>query len=122
MFSISFICKEYISLQAPCQIFIGRSGRLGWPVPCSLISDIQIHFIHLASYPALLLLILATVPGLDSSMCLGHSKCVIELNEFKHPDVWECGNVNVSISCQDPVRFSSIAREVWTIDYSFPCP
>jgi hypothetical protein len=49
MFSFSSISGDYISLQAPCQIFVNRSAWHGRPISRSLASNVQIHFIYIAS-------------------------------------------------------------------------
>jgi hypothetical protein len=47
MFLFSSIPRDYISLQAPCQIFVSRAAWLESLIPRSFASDVQIHFIRL---------------------------------------------------------------------------
>jgi hypothetical protein len=74
MFSFSSIARDYISLQAPCQIFVDRSGRFESSIPRSLASDIQIHFLSLTSHIALSLLIFITFCVLNRIMSYDQSK------------------------------------------------
>jgi hypothetical protein len=43
IFSRSFILKDYISLQAPCQFFLDPPARLGQPISYFHCPDIHIH-------------------------------------------------------------------------------
>jgi hypothetical protein len=50
IFSISFISKEYISWQAPCQIVADRSMRFGQLISSSLDHDFHSDFIYRAQH------------------------------------------------------------------------
>jgi hypothetical protein len=124
MLSFSFISRDYISLQAPCQIFVDPPAWLESSIPSSLASDVQIHFIYLMCHTALLLLIFITFRVLDKIMSYGQSKRVIQANTFDDSKFWEGRTVDISISsrkikilpypgaiylCKHFVRFSLIA-------------
>jgi hypothetical protein len=64
----SSIYRDYMSLQAPCLIFVNRSGWLELSLPRSLASDVQIHFIYLTSHTALMLLTFISFCVLNSIM------------------------------------------------------
>jgi hypothetical protein len=98
VFSISFISRDYISLQAPCQIFAEPSARLGSLISHSIDIDDPIHWTYLRCHAALLLLIFITFCVLNSIMSSGRSKSVIACDEFRHSKLWKSKSVDVSIS------------------------
>jgi hypothetical protein len=98
MFSFSSIFRDYISLQAPCQIFADRPARLGEPISCSLASDVQIYFIYLTSYTVLLLLIFITFCVLNGIASYGQSKRMIKIDGFERSMLWEGRDVDIAIS------------------------
>jgi hypothetical protein len=55
----SSMSGDYISLQAPGQIFVHHLARLGWPISGSLVSDGCGDLIHLTCHNVLFLVIFA---------------------------------------------------------------
>jgi hypothetical protein len=82
--SFSSISKDYIYLQAHRQIFVDRSAWLESSIFCSLVSDVQIHFIYLTSHTALILLTFITFCVLNSIVGYGRSKRVMKVGAFDH--------------------------------------
>jgi hypothetical protein len=80
--SFSSISRDHISLQATCQIVVDRSAWLGQPICCSLVSDVQIHFVCLMSHAAVMLLIFVTFCVLTSLVNYGRSKRVMKVGSF----------------------------------------
>jgi hypothetical protein len=78
VFSFSSISRDYISSQAPCQIFIDWSGWLGRPISRSLVSDIQIHLRYLMFHPGLLLLMFISLRIILIPLTYGHSGFTIK--------------------------------------------
>jgi hypothetical protein len=59
MCSFSSISKDYMSLQASCQIFVDRPASLGSSISRSLASDVQIHFVSLIFHTVLIFIAFA---------------------------------------------------------------
>jgi hypothetical protein len=97
IFYHSFILKDYISLQAPCQIFVDRSAPFRQPISHSQCSDIHIHLIYPTHNDSLLLLIFTPVRLLYIIMSYDYSNFVTELNESDRSKIRESRNVNISI-------------------------
>jgi hypothetical protein len=74
MFLIFPMSRDYISLQAPCQVCIDRLTRLEPPISRSLVSDFQTHLILLRSHTVLLLLRSISFHVHDRIMNYGRSK------------------------------------------------
>jgi hypothetical protein len=98
MFSFSSISRDYISLQAPCQIVVNRPAWLGRPISLAPAFDIQIHFIYLMCHTALLLLIFMSFRVLNSILRDGRSKRVMKFDGFDHSKFWEGKDVDISTS------------------------
>jgi hypothetical protein len=84
MFLFSSISRDYISLQAPCQIFVDQSAWLESSILHSLGFDVQIHFIYLTSQTALMFLIFIICCVLNSIVSYGRSKRVMKIGAFDH--------------------------------------
>jgi hypothetical protein len=97
IFYRSFILKDYISLQAPCEIFANLSARFRQPISHSHNDDTHIHLIYPTYNAPLLSLIFASVRILNSIMSYDHSNFVIELNKFDRLKIRESRNVNIWI-------------------------
>jgi hypothetical protein len=80
--SLVFISRDYISLQAPCQIFVDRSAWFESSIPRSLASDIQIHFIYLMCHTVLLSLTFMSFCVLDNIVSYDQFKRVIKVGAF----------------------------------------
>jgi hypothetical protein len=65
--------RDYISLHAPCRIFVDRPAWLESPISHSINSDVQIHFAYLTSQTVLLLLIFVSLPNILLPLIYGHS-------------------------------------------------
>jgi hypothetical protein len=79
MFSLFSISRDYISLQAPCEIFVDRAAWLESPVSHSVNSDVQIHAISLMFHTVLLLSILISLRNILIPLTYGNSGFAIEL-------------------------------------------
>jgi hypothetical protein len=86
-----------ISLQALCQIFVGRSAWIRQRISRSLASDVRIHCLYLAYCTALLPVIFATFRVLNSIVNYSRSKRVMKLFESDCSKFWEGRNVDISI-------------------------
>jgi hypothetical protein len=96
--SITFISKDYISLQALCQILIDQSEFLRSSISRSLSYHIHSNLVYLKYNTSLLLVIFWRFEGLDILTSYDYSKIMIELNEFDCSKTWENSNANISIS------------------------
>jgi hypothetical protein len=108
---ISFISRDYISLQAPCQMVVNRSAWLESSLSRSLASNIQIHFIYLTCHISLTLLIFITFCALDNVVTYRRSKRVIKVGAFDRSNFGQWGNVDILISSKKikiilPVNYS----------------
>jgi hypothetical protein len=95
--SFSSISRNYVSLQAPCQIFVNWSAWLESLISRSLASDVQIHCIYLMCYVALMLLIFITFCVLNSIVSYDRSKHVIQVGAFGRRWFF-CGRENFSFN------------------------
>jgi hypothetical protein len=89
MFSVIFISKNYISLQAPCLIFTERAARFEQRIYHSIHSVVSIQLIYLGWHASLWALIIIVFRVFDRIMSYDHSKCAIEMKAFEHPNFWE---------------------------------
>jgi hypothetical protein len=78
--SRSSISRDYISLQALCQIFVNRPARLESSISRSLASDCHIHFIYLICHTALMLLTFISFRVLHGIMIHDQFKRVIKVS------------------------------------------
>jgi hypothetical protein len=78
VFSIS---RDYISLQAPCQILVDRLACLESPIYHSVNSDIQIHCTYLSSHTVGLQFIFISFWNIFILLAYGHSGFAIELSQ-----------------------------------------
>jgi hypothetical protein len=95
IFYHSFILKDYISLQAICQMFVSPLVRLRQPISHSQRSLIHSHLIYPTHNASLLSMIFTSVRLLYIIMSHDHSDFVTELNEF---DVQKSEKVEMWIS------------------------
>jgi hypothetical protein len=98
MFSFSSRSRDYISFRVPCQILTDRPACIESSVPCSLVSDVQIHFIYRMCHTALVLLTFITFYVLNKIMNYDHSKRVIKVDGFDRSKFWGGRNTDISIS------------------------
>jgi hypothetical protein len=91
----SFILRDYISLQATCQIFVDRPAPLRQPISHSQWSVIHSHLIYPTHNASLLSMIFTSLRLLYIIMSYDHSNFVTELNEF---DRWKSEKVETWIS------------------------
>jgi hypothetical protein len=84
IFSISFMSRDRMSLQASCQILM--NGFIWLESPNSYFIDHNVHnnSTYLTCHIVLLLLTSINFRVLDSIMSYGRSKGVIKSNEFDH--------------------------------------
>jgi hypothetical protein len=104
IFYHSFILKDYISLQATCQIFVSPFVRLRQSISHSQWSLVHSHLIYPTHNASLLSMIFTSVRLLYMIMNYDDSNFVTELNEFDHSKIRESRNVNISI-CSMKIKF-----------------
>jgi hypothetical protein len=122
IFYHSFMLKEYISLQATCQIFVTRLARLRQSISHSHWFVIHIHVIHPTHNASLLSIIFPSVRLLDIIMSYDHSNFVTELNEFDRLKIRENRNINISICLFIPGSTSQpLSRRVAHHPERLPC-
>jgi hypothetical protein len=113
IFYHSFILKDYISLQAPCQIFVSPLVRLRQLISHSHSHNIQSHAMHPTHNASLLSMIFTVVRLLYIILSYDDSHLVTELNEFERSKIRESRNVNISI-CWVKIRSArQRGRTVW---------
>jgi hypothetical protein len=89
--------KDYISLQATCQIIVDRLATLRQSISHSQWSLIHSHLIYPTHNTSLLSMIFTSVRLLYIIMSYDHSNFVTELNEFDRSKISESRNVNIAI-------------------------
>ena len=97
IFYCSSIWKDYISLQAQCQIFVDRLARLRPSISHSHSDNIHSHFIYPTHNASLLSLIFTSFRFLNIIISYDNSNSVTELNESDRSKIKENRNVNISI-------------------------
>jgi hypothetical protein len=97
IFYHSFILKDYISLQATCQIFVSPLVALRQSISHSHSDNIHRHLIDPMRNPSLLSVAFTSLRLLYIIMSCDHSNFVTELNEFDRSKIRESRNVNISI-------------------------
>jgi hypothetical protein len=96
--SISSISRDYISLQAPCQIFINEFIWLEASISRSVDYNARSHSIYMTCRTALLLLTFIIFRVLNNLMSYGRSKGVSKVDKFDRSKFFKGRNVDVSIS------------------------
>jgi hypothetical protein len=90
--------KDYISLQAPCQILVDASTCPWQMITLSLKHDIHGNFMYLTHNNSVGSLIVLCFDVRDIITSYGQSKMMIQSNEFDRLKMGEKINMNISIS------------------------
>jgi hypothetical protein len=114
--------KDYISLQAPRQIFVDRLAAFRQPISHSHSDNINSRHIYPTVNLSLLLLIFTSFHLLNIIMSYDHSEFVTELNEFDCSKTQESRNVNIWICLLIPRSpWRILSRRVVHYPDSRPC-